>query len=69
MNDKGELQVDPKISLNKIGHAIHELNSVFRKMTFCEKVKEAAFQLGYEEPVVPQSMIIFKNPRIGSEGT
>lgn len=60
--------MEPEISLNKIGHALHELNPVFRKMTFCEKVKEAAYQLGFGSPVIPQSMIIFKNPKIGSEG-
>lgn len=54
--------------MNKIGHALHELNPVFRKYTFCEKIKEAAYQLGFQEPVVPQSMIIFKNPGTGSEG-
>ncbi|XP_056634033.1 phytanoyl-CoA dioxygenase domain-containing protein 1 homolog isoform X1 [Diorhabda sublineata] len=63
----GELLVEPEYSLNKIGHALHELNPVFRKYTFSEKIKEAAFQLGFEEPVIPQSMYIFKNPKIGSE--
>nr|CAI5856250.1 unnamed protein product [Callosobruchus analis] len=65
----GELLVEPHLSLNKIGHALHELDPVFKKMTFSEQVKEVAFQLGYEEPAVVQSMCIFKNPGIGSEGT
>nr|XP_023018792.1 phytanoyl-CoA dioxygenase domain-containing protein 1-like [Leptinotarsa decemlineata] len=63
----GELLVAPELYLNKIGHALHELNSVFRKYTFCERIKEAAFQLGFEDPVVPQSMYIFKNPGKSSE--
>ncbi|CAH2015784.1 unnamed protein product [Acanthoscelides obtectus] len=58
----GELLVEPHLSLNKIGHALHELDPVFRKMTFSEQVKEVAFQLGYEEPAVVQSMYIFKKP-------
>lgn len=68
LGPNGELLVEPEVSLNKIGHALHELNPVFRKYTFSEKIKEAAFQLGFEEPVIPQSMYIFKNPKIGSEG-
>ncbi|CAH1115795.1 unnamed protein product [Psylliodes chrysocephalus] len=69
LGPNGELLVEPEVSLNKIGHALHELNPVFRKYTFSEKIKEAAFQLGFEEPVIPQSMYIFKNPKIGSEGS
>ncbi|KAJ8952735.1 hypothetical protein NQ314_007476 [Rhamnusium bicolor] len=64
---KGDLLVEPQISLNKIGHALHELNPVYRKITLDERVKEAAFQLGFEDPVILQSMYIFKNPGIGSE--
>lgn len=56
------------MSLNKIGHALHELNPVFRKVSLSEKVKECAFQLGFLDPVIAQSMYIFKNPGIGSEG-
>ncbi|CAH0547789.1 unnamed protein product [Brassicogethes aeneus] len=67
LGPNGELLVDPSVSLNKIGHALHELNPVFRKLTFCEQVKETAFQLGFQEPAVVQSMYIFKNPGIGSE--
>ncbi|XP_072394960.1 phytanoyl-CoA dioxygenase domain-containing protein 1 homolog [Diabrotica undecimpunctata] len=69
LGPNGELLVEPENSLNKIGHALHELNPVFKKHTFSEKIKEAAFQLGFEEPVIPQSMYIFKNPKIGSEVT
>lgn len=65
---KGELLVEPHLSLNKIGHALHELNDTFRRITFDERVKEVVFQLGYEEPAVVQSMYIFKNPKIGGEG-
>ncbi|XP_063919973.1 phytanoyl-CoA dioxygenase domain-containing protein 1 isoform X2 [Zophobas morio] len=67
LGPNGELKVDPSLSLNKIGHALHELNPVFREVTFNEKVKECCFQLGYEDPVLVQSMYIFKNPGLGSE--
>lgn len=68
IGEKGELLVEPHLSLNKIGHALHELNDTFRGITFDERVKEIAFQLGYEEPAIVQSMYIFKNPKIGGEG-
>lgn len=67
LDSEGKLLVDPSVSLNKIGHALHELNPVFRKISLSEKVKECAFQLGFEDPAICQSMYIFKNPKIGSE--
>jgi len=68
VGENGELLVDSKIALNKVGHALHWLNPTFKKYTFCEKVKETCFQLGLVEPVIVQSMYIFKNPGVGSEG-
>lgn len=67
LDSEGKLLVDPSVSLNKIGHALHELNPVFRKISLSEKVKECAFQLGFEDPAIAQSMYIFKNPGIGGE--
>ncbi|XP_060534842.1 phytanoyl-CoA dioxygenase domain-containing protein 1 [Cylas formicarius] len=60
--DGGLLTRTPRASLNKIAHALHEHDPVFRRATTSERVKEAAFQLGFEEPLVVQSMYIFKNP-------
>nr|CAD7194641.1 unnamed protein product [Timema douglasi] len=67
LNEKGELQVEPQVALNKVGHALHWLHPTFKKLTFSEKVKEACFQLGFEDPSVTQSMYIYKNPGLGSE--
>ncbi|XP_015191496.1 PREDICTED: phytanoyl-CoA dioxygenase domain-containing protein 1 homolog [Polistes dominula] len=63
----GTLKVDPKVSLNKVGHALHWLHPTFKKYTFDERIKEVAFQLGYIEPAVCQSMYIYKNPGNNSE--
>ncbi|XP_016845528.1 phytanoyl-CoA dioxygenase [Nasonia vitripennis] len=63
----GKLKVHPRVSLNKVGHALHWLHPVFKKYTFSEKVKDIAFQLEMIEPAVCQSMYIYKNPGIGSE--
>uniref|UniRef100_A0AAR5QG67 Fe2OG dioxygenase domain-containing protein n=2 Tax=Dendroctonus ponderosae TaxID=77166 RepID=A0AAR5QG67_DENPD len=67
LDGEGNLLVDSKVSLNKIGHALHSLIPVFRKVSLSEKVKECAFQLGFQDPAICQSMYIFKNPGIGSE--
>ncbi|KAL1516624.1 hypothetical protein ABEB36_000510 [Hypothenemus hampei] len=67
LDSDGNLLVDARVSLNKIGHALHVLNPVFRKVSLSEKVKECAFQLGYQDPAIVQSMYIFKNPGISSE--
>ncbi|XP_066592365.1 uncharacterized protein [Prorops nasuta] len=67
LEDDGKLKVHPRVSLNKVGHALHWLNPIFKKYTFDERVKETAFQLDFQEPAVCQSMYIYKNPGNGSE--
>lgn len=65
---KGELVVDPTIALNKIAHALHTEHEVFKKITFDDRVREVCWSLGFRVPAIPQSMYIFKNPGVGSEG-
>lgn len=67
MSDAGELKVDKHRSLNKIGHALHQLCPAFKKVTFGDKVKGIAKSLEFTEPIVCQSMYIFKQPRIGGK--
>lgn len=64
----GKLLVDPTIALNKVGHALHTDNDIFKKVTFSERIKEICWQLGFRHPAVPQSMYIYKNPGVGGEG-
>ncbi|CAH0703746.1 unnamed protein product [Spodoptera exigua] len=63
----GELTVDPSISLNKVGHALHYQHPIFRRYTYSDRVKDVAKALGFKEPAVVQSMYIYKNPGIGGE--
>lgn len=56
-----------KKMFNKIGHGLHALNPVFKQVTFDSKVKNLFHSIGYKKPVVCQSMLIFKNPGIGSD--
>ncbi|XP_061435162.1 phytanoyl-CoA dioxygenase domain-containing protein 1 [Lethenteron reissneri] len=65
----GDFLVSKELAINKIGHALHALDPVFRDVTFSTKVKEVARKAGLQEPVVVQSMFIFKQPGIGGEVT
>jgi len=67
VNENGELLVDKYKCLNKIGHALHWLNPKFKNITFSDKVKSLVKQVGFIDPVVVQSMYIFKNPGIGGK--
>ncbi|XP_069742997.1 phytanoyl-CoA dioxygenase domain-containing protein 1 isoform X2 [Narcine bancroftii] len=68
-DSKGDLLVPKEKSLNKIGHALHALEPTFKNLTCSPKVKEVTQKLDLQEPVIVQSMYIFKQPRIGGEVT
>lgn len=63
------LQLPEEESLAKIAHALHSLNEVFKNVTTSQKVKEVFKGIGYVEPTVVQSMVIFKNPKVGGAYT
>ena len=51
--------------INKIGHALHELDPVFEAISHLPVLGEIAADLGMQQPQIRQSMYIFKQPRIG----
>jgi phytanoyl-CoA hydroxylase len=51
-------------SINKIGHCLHELDPTFKDLSM--GVKDLAKSLAFEDPKILQSMLIFKQPQIGS---
>ena len=53
--------------LNKMGHAMHDLDPVFDAFSRTEKLANAAASLGVVDPKIVQSMYIFKPPGIGGE--
>ena len=53
--------------LNKIGHALHDLDPVFDRVSRQPRLAALAHDVGLEEPLLLQSMYIFKNPDIGGE--
>ena len=63
----GELRQDKRLSINKIGHAMHDLDPVFEGFTYTPELAVVAADLGLADALVLQSMYIFKQPRIGGE--
>ncbi|QYF91817.1 phytanoyl-CoA dioxygenase family protein [Massilia sp. PAMC28688] len=63
----GQLKQDKALSINKIGHALHDLDPVFERFSREPKLAEVARDLGLSQPQVWQSMYIFKQPGIGGE--
>nr|XP_014426997.1 phytanoyl-CoA dioxygenase domain-containing protein 1 [Pelodiscus sinensis]XP_025038393.1 phytanoyl-CoA dioxygenase domain-containing protein 1 [Pelodiscus sinensis] len=66
-DEKGDFLVPKEKSINKIGHALHAYDPIFKQITHSSKVQELGRKLGLEKPVVVQSMYIFKQPDIGGE--
>ena len=52
---------------NKIGHALHDLDPAFDRFSRQPRLAALAHEVGLQEPLLLQSMYIFKNPGIGGE--
>lgn len=65
----GELRQAKGLSINKLGHAMHDLDPVFERFSHTAALAELCTDLGYANPTILQSMYIFKQPRIGGEVT
>lgn len=66
-NENRELKNDLFHSLNKIGHALHDLDPIFSQFSRSPQLKALANSLGLHNHVIIQSMMIFKHARIGGE--
>jgi phytanoyl-CoA hydroxylase len=53
--------------LNKIGHALHDLDPVFDCFSRQPRLAALARELGLETPLLLQSMYLFKQPHVGAE--
>jgi len=54
-------------ALNKIGHALHDLDPVFNRVSRDPRLARMAASLGIRKPLLLQSMVIFKHPHVGGE--
>ncbi len=65
--EDGELTQPKELSINKIGHAQHDLDDEFARFAHQPRLAEVAADLGLDDPLALQSMYIFKQPHIGGE--
>ncbi len=63
----GMLQIPKERAINKIGHALHDLDPTFQAFSYQLRLAVLAQQLGLVDPLLLQSMLIFKQPSIGGE--
>lgn len=66
-DEQGQLKQAKTLSLNKIGHALHDLDPVFERFSRTPKLATLASELGFKQALLLQSMLIFKQPHIGGE--
>lgn len=66
-DEHGQLRQPKALSINKIGHALHDLDPVFDDFSRGPALAALAHDLGLAEPLLVQSMLIFKQPGIGGE--
>lgn len=66
-DDAGRLRQAKALSINKIGHAMHDLDPVFDSFSRDARLAALAGDLGLARPLLWQSMYIFKQSGIGGE--
>jgi phytanoyl-CoA hydroxylase len=64
---RGQLRQSKAESINKVGHALHDLDPVFARFSRTPELAALVAGLGVAAPLLLQSMYIFKQPRIGGE--
>ena len=66
-DEQGKLKQALELSINKVGHALHTQDALFRDFSLARVWGDMLRQLGMQEPRAAQSMYIFKQPGIGGE--
>lgn len=66
-DSKGRLQRPKGLAINKIGHALHDLEPDFERVSRDPRLAALCAALGIDRPLLLQSMYIFKQPGIGGE--
>lgn len=65
----GRLTRPKALAINKIGHALHDLDPVFSDFSRARRLSALARDLEFVAPLLLQSMYIFKQPEVGGEVT
>ena len=61
------LKKNKQYIVNKIGHALHDLDDKFIEFSKNQDLDDISKAIGFEDPLLLQSMYIFKQPKIGGE--
>lgn len=61
------LKTTPEAAVCKVAHAVHNASPFFRRFVRSPKILEMFAALEYEQPTMIQTMVNFKNPRVGGE--
>ena len=64
---RGQLKQPKALSINKIGHALHDLDPEFDRFSRGDALAQVARDVGLAQALIWQSMYIFKQPGIGGE--
>lgn len=66
-DENGELRAEKELCINKIGHALHDLDPLFYCFSRLNKISALVQDLNIEDPAIVQSMYICKQPAFGGE--
>ena len=66
-DESGRLINKKELVINKIGHALHDLDDEFYSFSHREDLDLISKAIGIGSPLLMQSMYIFKQPNIGGE--
>ena len=65
--NENNIKSNKQFIVNKIGHALHDLDETFIKFSKTDDLDNLAKAIGFQDPLLLQSMYIFKQPKIGGE--
>ena len=66
-DQQGCLNITKELSINKVGHALHDLDIVFQKISYKPELANICQSIGLKDPLIVQSQYIFKQPGIGGK--
>lgn len=69
IDSQGRITREKSLSINKIGHALHDLDPVFDCFSRMHKIARLVNDISIPDPLLLQSMYICKQPYIGGEVT
>ena len=66
-DNDGNLSVDKILAINKIGHAMHDLDPECGRIAYKKELFDIMVSIGLTQPTIVQSQYIFKQPKIGAK--